>query len=279
MLVPLDLSHSYLRAMSPIHLRYLKNMGVVSSMSISLEDSSKDRLWGLVCCHSYGKTATRVPFRVRELCYFIGLTASIFLSNILAAEKLQASVIVKTMKSDQTPEEYITASPFELLRLFDADFGFLVVNGEAKTIGTMASYNESIVLLHYLRFRQSPNIMSTDCIRKEFRALEHKFEVIAGALLIPLSLTNLDFIVFFRKDQAKMVHWAGNPSHKKEKLGSLEPRRSFAKWTEEVVGTCKEWNAEQRKSDLCYTPCMVLVTNTKPSTAGNDGTGCLYHLH
>ena len=29
-----DMTHSYLRAMSPIHLVYLRNMGVRSSMSI-----------------------------------------------------------------------------------------------------------------------------------------------------------------------------------------------------------------------------------------------------
>jgi light-regulated signal transduction histidine kinase (bacteriophytochrome) len=250
MAIPLDLSLSYLRAMSPVHLRYLKNMGVVSSMSISLEDNSHDRLWGLICCHSCGNTATRVPFRIRELCHLIGRTASMFLSNLLIAERLQGSLIVTTMKSNQAPEEYITASPFELLRLFDADFGFLVVNGEAKTIGTMTSYNESIVLLHYLRFRKSPSILSTNCISKEFSNLEHKFEAIAGALLIPLSLTNLDFIAFFRKDQAKEVHWAGNPLHKNDIPGSLEPRESFAKWTEEVHGTSREWTPNQCKS-LC----------------------------
>lgn len=33
---PLDMTHSLLRAMSPIHVKYLSNMGVRSSMSISI---------------------------------------------------------------------------------------------------------------------------------------------------------------------------------------------------------------------------------------------------
>jgi light-regulated signal transduction histidine kinase (bacteriophytochrome) len=247
MAVPLDLTHSYLRALSPIHLKYLKNMGVISSMSVSLKDSgsSKSRLWGLVVCHSYGKTATRVPFRIRELCYFVGLTASMFLSNLLSAKRLNAATIMKTIKPDQKLEEHIIASPDELLRLFDADFGFLVVNGEAKTIGKMASYNESLVLLHYLRFRQSPDILSTDSIQRDFRDLKHDFEFVAGVLFIPLSLTNLDFVAFFRNDQAREVIWAGRPS-KKFEGGSLEPRQSFAKWTEYVHGTSRDWSVEQR---------------------------------
>ena len=46
---PLDMSYCVLRAMSPVHDEYLRNMGVAASMSISvLQDG---RLWGLVACH------------------------------------------------------------------------------------------------------------------------------------------------------------------------------------------------------------------------------------
>lgn len=41
---PLDLSFSTLRSVSPIHRQYMKNMGVLSSMSISLMEG--ERLWG-----------------------------------------------------------------------------------------------------------------------------------------------------------------------------------------------------------------------------------------
>lgn len=49
---PLDLTFAYLRAMSPIHIKYLANMGVRASMSISM--TAFDELWGLIACHSYG---------------------------------------------------------------------------------------------------------------------------------------------------------------------------------------------------------------------------------
>jgi light-regulated signal transduction histidine kinase (bacteriophytochrome) len=47
--MPLDLSMSVLRSVSPIHLEYLRNMGVRSSMSISILRGG--RLWGLIACH------------------------------------------------------------------------------------------------------------------------------------------------------------------------------------------------------------------------------------
>jgi light-regulated signal transduction histidine kinase (bacteriophytochrome) len=46
---PLDLSHSILRSVSPIHIEHLQNMGVGASMSVSIVVNG--RLWGLVACH------------------------------------------------------------------------------------------------------------------------------------------------------------------------------------------------------------------------------------
>src|SRR5690606_38985680 len=46
---PIDMSFDVLRAVSPVHLQYLRNMGVAASMSISLVVDG--RLSGLVACH------------------------------------------------------------------------------------------------------------------------------------------------------------------------------------------------------------------------------------
>ncbi len=45
----LDLSMSSLRTVSPIHLEYLRNMGVAASLSVSILRGGK--LWGLFACH------------------------------------------------------------------------------------------------------------------------------------------------------------------------------------------------------------------------------------
>ena len=49
-LAQLDMSDVDLRSVSPIHLQYLKNMGVAASASISIVKDGV--LWGLVACHS-----------------------------------------------------------------------------------------------------------------------------------------------------------------------------------------------------------------------------------
>lgn len=246
---PLDLTHSYLRAMSPVHLKYLCNMGVRSTMTVSLD--YKNELWGLICCHSYGPTGHRVPFPIRELSYWVGLCASNCLHKLLNAEKVRTRDSLISMQSHVSPQICISASSDDLLRLFQADFGFLVVKGEARTIGKLSSYSEAVTLLKYVYFRQFPTTYATRNISKDFLDLVFKptFEQIAGLIAIPLSHNVGDFIVLFRRTQIREVHWAGNPNMG-SKIGALEPRNSFKKWTEVVKGTCKPWSDDQCMSKL-----------------------------
>lgn len=58
-------------------------------------------------------------------------------------------------------------------------------------------------------------------------------------------------MVFFRKGQLNEVHWAGKPHDKTAapKANFLEPRASFQRWTEIVVGMSKEWTEDQCMND------------------------------
>jgi light-regulated signal transduction histidine kinase (bacteriophytochrome) len=49
---PNDLSFAALRSVSPVHLQYMRNMGTLASMSVSL--MVKGKLWGLISCHNEG---------------------------------------------------------------------------------------------------------------------------------------------------------------------------------------------------------------------------------
>ena len=64
---PLDLSHSVLRSVSPVHLEYMRNMGTLASMSISILRDGE--LWGLISCHN--KEPKRVSLQVRNACDFL----------------------------------------------------------------------------------------------------------------------------------------------------------------------------------------------------------------
>lgn len=245
---PLDLTYSYLRAMSPIHLKYLTNMAVRSSMSISI--NAFDELWGLVACHSYGSRGMRVSFPIRKMCRLVGETASRNIERLSYASRLQARKLINTVPTQNNPSGYIIASSEDLLKLFDADFGMLSIRDETKILGHLEQTQEALAMLEYLRMRKITNVMTSQDIRDDFPDLRYApgFKVIAGVLIVPLSSGGQDFIAFFRKGQVKEVKWAGNPYEKYVKEGTegyLEPRKSFRTWSETVVGKCREWTEEE----------------------------------
>ncbi|KAF8855950.1 hypothetical protein BDZ45DRAFT_594901 [Acephala macrosclerotiorum] len=247
--MPLDLKHSYLRAMSPVHLRYLANIGVRASMSISLVLDGK--LWGLIACHNYG-SSMRVSLPVRELCRGLGNIASSDIEKLIYASRIKARKALSHPPPRAQPSSYIVASSADLLSMFAADFGFLVIKSEARTIGQLLAYNESVALLQYIRQQNYATVFSSHSLREDCPNFHYptKLSIISGMLVIPLKPPNPDFLVFFRKGVLKEVSWAGNPYEKANAPGRgyLEPRSSFQRWSEQVVGTSREWTEDQLES-------------------------------
>ena len=245
---PLDLTFGYLRAMSPIHIKYLTNMAVRSSMSISI--NAFNELWGLIACHSYGSKGMRVSFPIRKMCRLVGDSASRNIERLSYAARLQARKLINTKPTESNPSGYIIASSDDLLKLFDADSGLLSIRDETKTLGKLEQTQEALAMLEYLRLRKIGSVTNSTDIRLDFPDLRYSpgISAIGGLLLVPLSNSGADFIVFFRKSQIREVKWAGNPYEKFVKEGTegyLEPRKSFRTWSETVVGQCREWTEEQ----------------------------------
>lgn len=245
---PLDMTHTYLRAMSPIHIKYLENMAVRSSMSISI--NAFDELWGLISCHAYGTKGTRVSFPIRKMCRLVGDSASRNIERLSYASRLQARKIINTSGTAKNPGGYIIASSDDLLSLFDANFGLLSIYDETKILGKLEAVQEALALLEYLRVRKFTSVMTSQDVRVDFPDLRYQpgFQTIAGLMLVPLSSSGQDFIVFFRKGLLQEVKWAGNPYEKYIKEGTegyLEPRKSFKTWTEHIVGKGREWTEEE----------------------------------
>ena len=255
---PLDLTYSYLRAMSPIHIKYLANMGVRASMSISI--NAFNELWGLIACHAYGSKGMRVSFPIRKMCRVIGDGASRNIERLSYASRLQCRKLINTAPSAENPSGYIIASSDDLLKLFDADYGLLSIRDETKILGQLDQTQEALAMLEYLRLRKSTSVLSSQDLRVDFPDLRYPpgFSVIAGLLFVPLSVSGNDFIVFFRRGQVSEVKWAGNPYEKFVKEGTdgyLEPRKSFKTWSEVVVGKCREWTEEQTETAAVL--CLV----------------------
>jgi light-regulated signal transduction histidine kinase (bacteriophytochrome) len=245
---PLDLTHSYLRAMSPVHIKYLENMQVRSTASISLDINGV--LWGLIACHSYGPTGINIPFSVRTICYWIGLCASNCIENLASREKLETRVVFESISASHPPQECITASSADILKLFRANSGFIVINGEVRTLGKHEAYREAFLVLQFINLCKFEKVTLTENLANDYPDFVFApiLQTVAGFLFIPLS-SSTDYIIFLRDHQRREVNWAGNP-HKTETLSGsslLQPRASFQKWTEVVSGTCREWSNLESK--------------------------------
>jgi hypothetical protein len=97
---PLDLTHSYLRAMSPVHHKYLANIGVRSTLSISIIIASE--LWGLIACHGYGDVGIRVSLPIRELCRNIVSHSRLDLPRFSSVSKSQSCFALYRNSSGQS---------------------------------------------------------------------------------------------------------------------------------------------------------------------------------
>lgn len=242
---PLDLTHSYLRAMSPIHVKYLRNMAVRSSMSTSI--NAFNELWGLISCHSYGSKPMRVSFPIRKMCRLVGDTASRNIERLSYVSRLQARKLINTTSSDQNPSGYIVASSEDLLQLFDADVGALSIKDETKIMGNPSGHlQELLAMVEFLRLKRLNTVFTSQDISSDFPDLRYSpgLKFLAGVLLVPLSTGGNDFIAFFRKGVLQEVKWAGNPYEKFIKEGTegyLEPRKSFKLWSEMIIGRCRDW--------------------------------------
>src|SRR5690606_37131818 len=91
---------------------------------------------------------------------------------------------------------------------------------------------------------------ATHEIRATYPAGAEFQERASGMLVMPLSRLPRDYLVFFRRELARTVNWAGDP-HKPVTTGPLgarlTPRKSFELWRETVVGQSSPWSEVDRR--------------------------------
>ena len=247
----LDMSLSYLRSMSPLHIQYLKNMGVTATLVASLV--REGRLWGLIACHHYAPRNLR--YAVRAACE---LLAEVIATRIAAIENYahaQVAILVRRLEqrlieATSTDGDWRLAlfrNPRVLLQPLDATGAALFHDGEITCAGDVPSTPELQAMLRWVDAQGSEALYATNAIGRLDRSLESLTPMASGVLAMRLSTSRPDFLMWFRKEQLQSVTWAGDPS--KPVIGDdpmhLSPRRSFAAWSEIVRGTALPWSSAE----------------------------------
>jgi PAS domain S-box-containing protein len=241
------MSMCYLRSMSPLHLQYLKNMGVTATLVVSLV--REGRLWGLIACHHY--SARNLRFSLRMACDLLAEVASTRISAIENYAQAQGAIQVRRLEqrlieATSTEGDWRMAlfrNPRNLLQPLEATGAALFHDGELLTAGEVPSTAELRALAGWIETQPFDGLFSSNSVARANPALESLTPTASGVLAIRLSASRPDYLMWFRKEQLLSVTWAGDPS--KPVVGDdpleLSPRRSFAAWSEIVRGTGLPW--------------------------------------
>ena len=246
---PLDLSHSTLRSVSPIHIEYLQNMGVSASMSISLLD--RGELWGLIACHHYSGPH-RPPYEVRAAAEFLGQTLSLRLvashdqdgvRRAIDSSSRLASLTSAVAVQDRPASFALTEGATTLLDLVPASGVAVCLDDEYAALGDVPTPAAVRALVAHAGQR-GMDVLALDSVPADLPQLAEHKETACGALV--LRLASDQYVVWLRPEQVRTVDWGGDPHNKAiaEREGDtvrLSPRKSFERWQEVVRDRSEPW--------------------------------------
>ena len=245
---PLDMSLCFLRSSSPIHLVYLRNMGVSATLTISI--MVKGRLRGLIACHHGSKRYLSVERRLA--CEFLGQVAAAQWSALedssaslyrLRAISLQER-IARTM-SGLAEGRGLQPGP-GLLDLIDAQGAAVVVGGRTMRFGRSPSEEDIGAIIRWLSGRKNVPAFESDELGKLLPKLADP-AICSGMLATEISRERGEYLFWFRPELPRVVSWGGDPNQSKSQTASgeggcqIQPRRSFEVWKEKVQGRSAPW--------------------------------------
>jgi len=277
---PIDLSMSMLRSVSPIHLEYLRNMGVRSSMSISILRGG--RLWGLIACH-HG-TPKHVGFQRRSVAELFGQMFSHLLEVRLREEERvdddrTRDIHHRIAAAFAAPDASLTGVPKALAAMtgyIAADGIATYQAGQVTLTGMTPTKEEFLQVVRFLNKTAAGRVYATHCLKDVFPPAADFTMRAAGLLAVPISRTPRDYLVFFRRELVQTVTWAGDPT-KVATLGPngirLTPRKSFQAWQETVRDHSERWSPRDVRAAEQLRVTLVELVLRIADTAETERTG------
>ncbi len=252
-----DLSFAALRSVSPVHLQYMRNMGTLASMSVSL--IVKGKLWGLISCHN--ATPCPVPVEERTACEQLGQILALCIESREDASELQFRLDVRRImvemlghltKGADFLENMSTVFP-ELLRFGRAGGVAIVVDGRVLTYGDTPDESAIRALAEWLAVQGHTEVFHTDHLSQVYPAAAAMVRNASGLLALPISRIHQHYLLWFRPEVVQTIEWAGNPYEKEATRtvataggpAQLTPRLSFQSWRETIHGRSLPWHVAE----------------------------------
>jgi len=243
----IDLSNVGVRAVSPIHLQYLRNMNVAASASVSIIKDGT--LWGLVACHH--RTPRNLSYLQRKTCELIAASLAQQIGAKEEATEYRERLRLRTaedalaqrLTQDYDPDQMSAVIGSDLQRLLRAD-GFVLQRGPVRYSSGHVPPPETVTdILHWVR-AQGSILIHTAALEQRLPEMRACRDLASGLLAITLSADEPVVLLWFRAETLQTIQWAGNPHKAVEQHPDrpLTPRASFAAWSEEIRGRALPWS-------------------------------------
>ena len=275
---PLDLSLSVLRSISPFHLQYMRNMGVKSSMSVSI--IHEGRLWGLISCAD-DHNERSVPFDIRASCDFISENMSLLIESKEGKDRARArqranNQMTRLLRQTANVDNFVDGllhHDVNIAQLVPADGAAVVYGSGVECIGRTPDARQIRQLVAWLVQNQSSQVWATTSLMAHFAPAAQYRSVGCGLISGKLSVSRGEFILWFRREAEQVIHWGGNPN--KQSLltnGSINPRSSFDRWTETVTEHSSSWSDGEKRTaaDLVRSVIDIILKSSEELTVLNS---------
>lgn len=250
----LDMSYCSLRSISPVHVRYLQNMGVSATLTISLINRGK--LWGLVACHHYD--AKFLSYRIRESCEMIGQILSLNLhekeeEEVAKAISNRRESMLRVAQQVEERKNFLAGLTMgnELFKLFSNTAGVAIVfYGKLQPSGTCPTEEQLNEFIQWFEKSDHGGMYTSSNLEEEYPYYTSFPKEIKGLLLLKVYEHSPIYIFWFRKEFEHQVQWAGDPEKEVKVEGNvarLTPRDSFRQFLQTVEGQSDTWTAADIK--------------------------------
>lgn len=268
---PLDLSLTHLRGVSPIHVQYLKNMGVASTMNLSI--IVHGRLWGLFAFHHYHPN--QIGPNERSLCELFGHFASLEIQQQIDTQRLtrdrRTESVLQSLRSSPTTSlaDCVTDNANVLMETMNCHGVSLISDQQITSCGLVP---DDAVIDRLTKLTQDDVLALDNLSKAQDRSGEKLGDTsataaaapnspkssadsppveIAGAMICRLNRQPGSWIVFFRNSVHQEIRWAGKDTktvHSGPDGPLLMPRSSFAEYCETVEDQCERWTRSDYKT-------------------------------
>ena len=241
----IDLSQAQLRSVSPIHLEYMRNMGTLASMSVSIV--IEGRLWGLISCHDRGPRHLSTPTKLA--CEHLGQLLALQIQSDEATSAVSEGFVLRQItlaivshlsESDGTLQHLVREASL-LLRLTRSHGAAVVLDDKVWSVGDVPDEVHVQSLARWVS-GMGVELYESSTLAAHFAAAKD-FRNAAGVLAVSISQVHRHLIIWFRPELVQTVNWAGDPRKAAVSVdGRIHPRLSFASWAEEIRGQSKPWS-------------------------------------